>query len=176
MIVNSDLLKFAEDLKNLKEIANNSNYTFLKEGICNKELVQSLFNKYNFSEVIHFAAKPYVDYLIKNYWMESPNIFKKNFKNSIFHHISTDEVYGILGDEWLFTEHIPYAPNRRYSPSKSSLDFMVRSYFHMYGLNVITANFSNNYVPKQHDKKLMSTIIRKAILGENIPIRVPEKC
>ena len=108
--------------------------------------------------------------------MESPNIFKKNFKNSIFHHISTDEVYGILGDEWLFTEHIPYAPNRRYSPSKSSLDFMVRSYFHMYGLNLITANFSNNYVPKQHDKKLMSTIIRKAILGDNIPIRVPEKC
>jgi dTDP-glucose 4,6-dehydratase len=80
--------------------------------------------------------------------MESPNILKKNFKNSRFHHISTDEVYGILGDEELFTEDTSCSTNSRYSASKASSDFMVRSYFHRYGMNVITANCSNNYGPK----------------------------
>jgi dTDP-glucose 4,6-dehydratase len=191
MIVNLDLLTYAGDLQNLKEIANNANYTFVKGDICDRELVQNLFKKYNFSEVIHFAAESHVDNSIKNpdafvrtnvfgtfnlldvaknHWMESPNIFKKNFENSRFHHISTDEVYGTLGDEGLFTEETPYAPNSPYSASKASSDFLVRSYFHTYGMNVITTNCSNNYGPKQHDEKLIPTIIRKAILGENIPI------
>jgi dTDP-glucose 4,6-dehydratase len=102
--------------------------------------------------------------------MESPNIFKENFINSRFHHISTGEVYDTLGDEGLFTGDTTYAPNRPYSASKASSDFMVRSYFHTHGMNVITTNYSNNYGPKQHDEKLIPTIIKKAISGEKIPI------
>jgi dTDP-glucose 4,6-dehydratase len=191
MIVNLDLLTYAGDVQNLKEITNNANYTFVKGDVCDRELVQSLFEKYNFSEVIHFAAESHVDNSIKspdafvrtnvfgtfnlldvakNYWMEAPNIFKKKFEKSRFHHISTDEVYGTLGDEGVFTEDTPYAPNSPYSASKAASDFMVRSYFHTYGMNVVTTNCSNNYGPKQHDEKLIPTIIRKAISGEKIPI------
>lgn len=191
MIVNLDLLTYAGDLQNLKEIANKANYIFVKGDVCDRALVQSLFKKYDFSEVIHFAAESHVDNSIKspdafvktnifgtfnvldiakNHWMKSPNVFKENFENSRFHHISTDEVYGTLGEQGLFTEGTPYAPNSPYSASKASSDFMVRSYFHTYGMNVITTNCSNNYGPKQHDEKLIPTIIRKAILGEKIPI------
>jgi len=106
----------------------------------------------------------------KNYWMESPNKYKPNFENAKFHHISTDEVYGTLGKTGMFTEETSYAPNSPYSASKASSDFLVRSYYHTYGMNVITTNCSNNYGPKQHDEKLIPTIIRKAISGEKIPI------
>ena len=190
-VVNLDLLTYAGDLKNLKEIENNTNYTFIEGDICDRNLVEGLFKKHNFSKVIHFAAESHVDNSIKNpdafvrtnvfgtfnlldvaknYWMESPNVFKKSFENSRFHHISTDEVYGTLGEEGLFTEDTSYAPNSPYSASKASSDFMVRSYFHTYGMNVVTTNCSNNYGPKQHDEKLIPTIIRKAISGEEIPI------
>ncbi|MCL4143918.1 UNVERIFIED_CONTAM: hypothetical protein GTU68_032860, partial [Idotea baltica] len=94
----------------------------------------------------------------------------KSCENNRFHHISTDEVYGSLGKTGLFTENTPYAPNSPYSASKASSDFIVRSYFHTYGMNVVTTNCSNNYGPKQHDEKLIPTIIRKAINNEEIPI------
>ena len=106
----------------------------------------------------------------KSHWMSSPHKIKIEYKNSRFHHISTDEVYGALGDTGFFTEQTPYAPNSPYSASKASSDFLVRSYFHTYGMNVVTTNCSNNYGPKQHNEKLIPTIIRKALLGENIPI------
>ena len=102
--------------------------------------------------------------------MEAPNTYKKGFENARFHHISTDEVYGTLGETGLFREDTSYAPNSPYSASKASSDFIVRSYFHTYGMNVVTTNCSNNYGPKQHDEKLIPTIIRKALSGENIPI------
>ena len=86
------------------------------------------------------------------------------------HHISTDEVYGTLGEKGLFTEKTPYAPNSPYSASKASSDMIVRSYHHTYGINTVITNCSNNYGPKQHDEKLIPTIIRKAIYGESIPI------
>ena len=86
----------------------------------------------------------------RNFWMHGPNQYKKGFKSSRFHHISTDEVYGSLGESGLFTEQTPYAPNSPYSASKASSDFLVRSYFHTYGMNVVTTNCSNNYGPKQH--------------------------
>ena len=92
------------------------------------------------------------------------------FESNRFLHISTDEVYGTLGQDGLFTEKTPYAPNSPYSASKASSDFFVRSYFHTYGLNVVTTNCSNNYGPRQHDEKLIPTIIRKALNNENIPI------
>ena len=106
----------------------------------------------------------------RKHWMSKPNIYKEGYESCVFHHISTDEVYGTLGAEGLFTEETPYAPNSPYSASKASSDMIVRSYFHTYGMNVVTTNCSNNYGPKQHDEKLIPTIIRKAITGENIPI------
>ncbi|WP_159949231.1 dTDP-glucose 4,6-dehydratase [Polaribacter septentrionalilitoris] len=190
-VVNLDLLTYAGDLENLKELDNHPRYTFFEGDICNRDLVENLFNEYNFSGVIHFAAESHVDNSIKNpdafvktnvfgtftlldvaknYWMNSPNKYKKGFEKARFHHISTDEVYGTLGSEGLFTETTPYAPNSPYSASKASSDFLVRSYFHTYGMNVVTTNCSNNYGPKQHDEKLIPTIIRKAISGDNIPI------
>lgn len=190
-IVNLDALTYAGDLSNVSELQENPRYTFIHGDICDREFVETLFNKYQFSAVIHFAAESHVDNSItnpdafvktnvfgtfnlldtaKNYWMESPNVYKKGFEEARFHHISTDEVYGTLGKTGLFTEETPYAPNSPYSASKASSDFMVRSYFHTYGMNVVTTNCSNNYGPKQHDEKLIPTIIRKAIFGEKIPI------
>ena len=190
-IVNLDLLTYAGDLQNLEEVENNENYNFVKGDICNRKLVEDLFKEHQFNGVIHFAAESHVDNSIKNpdafiktnvngtftvldvaknHWLDSSNNYKEAFKNARFHHISTDEVYGTLGEEGLFTEETPYAPNSPYSASKASSDFLVRSYFHTYRLNVVTTNCSNNYGPKQHQEKLIPTIIRKAIAGEDIPI------
>ncbi|AOW17497.1 dTDP-glucose 4,6-dehydratase [Polaribacter vadi] len=190
-IVNLDLLTYAGDLQNLEEVENNEHYNFVKGDICNRKLVEDLFKEHQFNGVIHFAAESHVDNSIKNpdafiktningtftvldvakkHWLDSSNNYKEAFKNARFHHISTDEVYGTLGEEGLFTEETLYAPNSPYSASKASSDFLVRSYFHTYGLNVITTNCSNNYGPKQHQEKLIPTIIGKAIAGEDIPI------
>jgi len=190
-IINLDLLTYAGNLDNLKEIENDQRYIFIKGDICNRKLVQELFNKYDILGVIHFAAESHVDNSIsspdefiktnvfgtftlidvaRNYWMEAPHKYKDSYKDCRFHHVSTDEVYGTLGETGLFEETTPYAPNSPYSASKASSDFVVRSYFHTYGMNVVTTNCSNNYGPKQHDEKLIPTIIRKAITGENIPI------
>lgn len=190
-VVNLDKLTYAGELSNLKEQENNKNYTFIKGDICDSELVNELFNKYKFTGVIHFAAESHVDNSIKkpdafittnvngtfnllntakNYWMEAPFSFKEGCENNRFHHISTDEVYGSLGETGLFTEETPYAPNSPYSASKASSDFIVRSYFHTYGMSVVTTNCSNNYGPKQHNEKLIPTIIRKALNNEAIPI------
>lgn len=102
--------------------------------------------------------------------MEKPFHKKKGFDSCRFHHISTDEVYGTLGDTGLFTETTPYAPNSTYSASKASSDMIVRSYVETYGLNAVITNYSNNYGPKQHDEKLIPTIIRKALANKPIPI------
>jgi dTDP-glucose 4,6-dehydratase len=190
-LVNLDVLTYAGDVSNLKEVESNARYTFVQGDICDRNLVEELFQKHNFVGVIHFAAESHVDNSIKNpaafvktnvfgtfnlldvaknYWMLAPHEYKTAYKNARFHHISTDEVYGSLGEKGLFTEETPYAPNSPYSASKASSDFMVRSYFHTYGLHVVTTNCSNNYGPKQHDEKLIPTIIRKAISGENIPM------
>lgn len=190
-VVNLDLLTYAGDLDNLKKLESNNNYTFIKGDICDTHLVEALFEQYKFYGVIHFAAESHVDNSIKNpdafintnvygtfnllnvakkHWMEAPFLFKDGCENNRFHHISTDEVYGTLGEKGLFTEETPYAPNSPYSASKASSDFIVRSYFHTYGMNVVTTNCSNNYGPKQHDEKLIPTIIRKAINNDPIPI------
>lgn len=190
-IVNLDKLTYAANISSLEAVKTHKRYTFIKGDICDRLLLEKLFNQYNFDGVIHFAAESHVDNSIKNptefintnvlgtfnvidiaknYWMTAPNIFKKGFENSRFHHISTDEVYGTLEKTGLFTEQTPYAPNSPYSASKASSDFIVRSYFHTYGMPVVTTNCSNNYGPNQHDEKLIPTIIRKALSGEAIPI------
>lgn len=190
-IVNLDKLTYAGDLKNLSEVQKSLNYTFYQGDICDRKLIENLFKKYDFQGVIHFAAESHVDNSISNpdafittnihgtftlldvarhHWLDAPFSVKKNYENARFHHISTDEVYGTLGDMGLFTESTPYAPNSPYSASKASSDMIVRAYFHTYGMNVTTSNCSNNYGPKQHNEKLIPTIIRKALTGQNIPI------
>ncbi len=190
-IVNIDKLTYAGKLSNLEEIKDNERYTFVKGDICDRNLIEELFNKYLFNCVIHFAAESHVDNSIdspdkfiktnvfgtfnlldtaRRCWMNEPNNPKKGFEGSRFLHISTDEVYGTLGKIGLFAETTPYAPNSPYSASKASSDFIVRSYFHTFGMNVVTTNCSNNYGPKQHDEKLIPTIIRKALAEEEIPI------
>ncbi len=190
-IINLDKLTYAGDVANLTEVEDHDRYEFVEGDICNRELVQYLFQKYDIRGVIHFAAESHVDNSIsgpevfiqtnvngtftlvdvaRNYWMDSPFNYKEEYKDCRFHHISTDEVYGTLGETGLFREDTPYAPNSPYSSSKASSDLIVRAYFHTYGMNVTTSNCSNNYGPKQHDEKLIPTIIRKALAGENIPI------
>jgi len=207
-IINIDLLTYAGNLENLKEVEHNRRYTFIKGDICNRELVEFIFNKYDIRGVIHFAAESHVDNSIKSpelfvktningtftlldvaykYWMEAPFKYKDKFigngtsvlsngevETSLprFHHISTDEVYGTLSDNPndLFTEDTPYAPNSPYSASKAGSDMIVRSYVGTYGMNCVITNCSNNYGPKQHDEKLIPTIIRHALQKEPIPI------
>ena len=190
-IINLDLLTYAGDLNNLQEIVGADNYEFVKGDICNRELVEYLFQKYDIRGVIHFAAESHVDNSIsgpevfiktnvngtftlldvaQKYWMKGPFKYKEGYEACRFHHISTDEVYGTLGETGLFREDTPYAPNSPYSSSKASSDLLVRAYFHTYGMDVTTSNCSNNYGPKQHNEKLIPTIIRKALSGENIPI------
>lgn len=190
-VYNLDKLTYAGNLDNLKSIENHELYQFIQGDICDRSLVESLFVEYKITDVIHFAAESHVDNSIKNpgafietnivgsfnlldvaykTWMEAPNIVKLGYESSRFLHVSTDEVYGTLGKEGLFSETTPYAPNSPYSASKASSDFIVRSYFHTYGMNVVTTNCSNNYGPNQHDEKLIPTIIRKCLSEENIPI------
>ncbi|MEM7085932.1 MAG: dTDP-glucose 4,6-dehydratase [Bacteroidota bacterium] len=186
-----DKLTYAGNLKNLECVSHLSNYHFVEGDICDATLVQELFDKHQFDRVVHFAAESHVDNSITGpgafietnivgtfnllhaaykTWMDGPNQIKNDFKDARFLHISTDEVYGTLGETGLFTEETSYAPNSPYSASKASSDFIVRSYFHTYGMPVVTTNCSNNYGPNQHKEKLIPTIIRKAISGEPIPI------
>jgi len=140
---------------------------------------------------VHFAAESHVDNSIagpeafirtnvlgtftvldiaRKNWMKAPFQFNDNKANNRFLHISTDEVYGTLGETGLFTEETPHAPNSPYSASKAGSDMIVRSYFHTYGMNVVTTNCSNNYGPKQNNEKLIPTIIRTALAEKPIPI------
>tara|TARA_R110002072_G_scaffold100004_1_gene220089 strand:+ start:3395 stop:4420 length:1026 start_codon:yes stop_codon:yes gene_type:complete len=190
-IINLDILTYAGDLNNLTEIGNSDNYIFIKGDICNKDLVKNIFEEYKINGVINFAAESHVDNSIsgpepfiktniegtfnlldisRNHWMDGPNQYKNNYKDARFHHISTDEVYGTLGDTGLFKEDTAYAPNSPYSASKASSDFLTRAYHHTYGMNTTMSNCSNNYGPKQHDEKLIPVIIKKALNQESIPI------
>ena len=190
-VINLDKLTYAANLDNLKECEHAPNYTFIKGDITDKELVEKIFNEHDIRGVIHFAAESHVDNSIKGpkafiesnilgtftlldaarrHWMDGPNQVKAGYEDCRFHHISTDEVYGTLGQTGFFTEKTPYAPNSPYSASKAGSDLIVRSYFHTFGMNVTTSNCSNNYGPKQHGEKLIPTIIRKCLQNENIPV------
>jgi len=190
-VVNLDALTYAGDLRNLKEAEGNSRHIFSKGNILDRPLLESIFEQYEISGVIHFAAESHVDNSIagpeafirtnvlgtftvldvaRKYWMEAPFKFKPGKEKNRFLHISTDEVYGSLGETGLFTEDTPHAPNSPYSASKAGSDMIVRSYFHTYGMNVVTTNCSNNYGPKQNDEKLIPTIIRTALAEKPIPI------
>ena len=192
-LINLDLLTYAGSLDNLKECENNPRYKFIKGDICNRELVEFIFSEFDIKGVIHFAAESHVDNSIKNpdvfmktnvmgthvlldvaknHWFEKPFVVKAGYEECRFHHISTDEVYGTLSEDPsdMFRESTPYAPNSPYSASKAGSDMIVRAYHETYGLDTIITNCSNNYGPKQHDEKLIPTIIRNAYKGSAIPI------
>ena len=190
-VVNLDKLTYAGSLDNVRECIGLSNYEFVQGDICDSTLLTELFYRYDIKGVIHFAAESHVDNSIAGpkifvatniegtfnllsaayeHWMNGPHQVKPGYEQCRFHHISTDEVYGSLGEQGLFTESSPYAPNSPYSASKASSDLMVRAYFHTYGLNVTTSNCSNNYGPKQHPEKLIPKTIAHCLQEQPIPI------
>ncbi|MDR2685470.1 MAG: dTDP-glucose 4,6-dehydratase [Rickettsiales bacterium] len=182
-IICLDSMVQGSDKSNLAEMDGVPNYQFVLGDICHFGMLQTHFEHYNIQGVIHFAAESHVDRSIKTPlgFYETNVIGTANLieaarahwgedKTPRFHHISTDEVYGSLGETGLFTEATPYAPNSPYSASKAASDHIVRAAFHTYGMNITTSNCSNNYGPKQHAEKLIPTIIRKALAGEPIPI------
>ena len=190
-IINLDKLTYAGNLDNLKECSSMDNYTFVQGDICDVAFIEKLFAQYDIRGIIHFAAESHVDNSItgprpfietnilgtfnlietaRKHWMIAPNLYKEGYEKCRFHHISTDEVYGTLGDTGLFEETTAYAPNSPYSASKASSDFLVRAYFHTFGMNVTTSNCSNNYGPKQHPEKLIPKIISNCLAEKPIPI------
>ena len=183
-IVNLDALTYAGNLANLKDVENNSNYTFVKGNITDAVLLQSLFEKYKFDAVLHCAAESHVDRSItdplafittnvvgtatllhtaKNYW-------HGNYEGKLFYHISTDEVYGSLGDTGFFVEETAYDPRSPYSASKASSDHIVRAFYHTYHMPIKISNCSNNYGPFHFPEKLIPLCINNIINKKPLPI------
>lgn len=178
-VVNYDLLTYAGNLENLKEVENHPNYIFVKGSINNRELVDYIVKTHKIDVIVNFAAESHVDRSITD-----PSIFLKtnvlgtqtlldvakanNIKKYI--QISTDEVYGTLGETGYFTEETPLAPNSPYSASKASADLMVRAYHETYGLNVNITRCSNNYGPYHFPEKLIPLMITNALEGKELPI------
>lgn len=183
-IFNLDSLTYAGNLENLKDIENTPNYTFIKADITGAKSINSLFLEYEFDCVIHLAAESHVDRSIKDPLtfvntnilgtINLLNAFKEcwhnNFEGKLFFHISTDEVYGSLGQNGLFTETTLYNPNSPYSASKASSDHFVRAYGETYGLPYVITNCSNNYGPNQFPEKLIPLFINNIINNKSLPV------
>ncbi|MCR9131790.1 MAG: dTDP-glucose 4,6-dehydratase [bacterium] len=184
---NIDKLTYASDRSFLNPIKDSERYHFKKVDLVDREAVQDIVKTFQPDGVIHLAAESHVDNSITgpepfiqsnvvgtfNILEECRQLWKddeESWKNNRFVHVSTDEVYGELEDDGLFTETTPYAPNSPYSASKAGSDMIVRSYYQTYGMNVVTTNCSNNYGPHQHDEKLIPTVIRNAVSHNKIPV------
>jgi dTDP-glucose 4,6-dehydratase len=184
LIVNADKLTYAGNLENLTDIEKEKNYKFEKIDIVDKQSVLDLFGKYEIDAVIHLAAESHVDRSITgpdefvftnivgtvNLLNAALNKWKNAFDGKLFYHISTDEVYGSLGKEGLFTEETSYDPKSPYSASKASSDHMVRAYNHTFGLPAIISNCSNNYGPNQFPEKLIPLAINNIKNNKPIPV------
>lgn len=184
--LNIDKLSYASDLEYLNPIKDSNRYAFKKLDIVDRDAVRETIQNFKPDGIFHLAAESHVDNSIKgpepfiksnvlgtfNLLEECRQFWKeeKPGNQNCFLHVSTDEVYGELGDEGAFSEETPYAPNSPYSASKAGSDFIVRSYFHTYGMNVVTTNCSNNFGPHQHDEKLIPTVIRHALNHNSIPV------
>lgn len=187
-IINLDKLTYAGNLDTLKSLDGNDKHVFVEGDIGDRELVARLLAEHQPDAIVNFAAESHVDRSIdgpaefvqtnvvgtlgllesvRDYWKalegDRPDAFR-------FLHVSTDEVYGSLGDEGQFTETTPYAPNSPYSASKAASDHLVRAFHHTYGLPVLTTNCSNNYGPYQFPEKLIPLVIQKALAGEPLPV------
>ena len=183
-IFNLDALTYAGNLENLKDVEDEPNYTFIKADIVSEELMHSLFEEHRFDAVIHLAAESHVDRSITdplsfiktnilgtvNLLNAAKNIWKDNYEGKLFYHISTDEVYGSLGETGLFTETTSYDPRSPYSSSKASSDHLVRAYHHTYGMPIVVSNCSNNYGPNQFPEKLIPLVINNIKNMKTIPI------
>jgi len=183
-IFNLDALTYAGNLENLRDIENAENYTFLKADICNAKEISELFDKYQFTDVIHLAAESHVDRSIKdplafihtnilgtvNLLQAAKENWKDNFKEHLFYHVSTDEVYGSLHNGGFFTETTSYDPQSPYSASKASSDHFVRAYANTYGIQTVISNCSNNYGPYHFPEKLIPLCINNILNKKPLPI------
>ena len=183
-IVNLDKLTYAGNLENLKDIENKSNYIFEKIDIVDADAVNNLFKKYTFDGVIHLAAESHVDRSILNpleFLMTNivgtlnllnaaKESWSNNFENKLFYHVSTDEVYGSLGETGLFTEETSYDPRSPYSASKASSDHFVRAYENTYHLPIVISNCSNNYGSYQFPEKLIPLFINNIKNNKSLPV------
>ena len=187
-LVNLDKLTYAGNLLNLNDLADNLRYSFVHGDICDRALVDKIFAEEKIEAVIHFAAESHVDRSIegpaafietnilgtftlleaaRKAWLNSP---QPPAPSPRFLHVSTDEVYGSLGETGLFTETTPYDPRSPYSASKASSDHLVSAYYHTYDLPVLITNCSNNYGPFQFPEKLIPLIINNALNGKDLPV------
>ena len=182
--VNLDALTYAGGLKKLEDVSGLKNYQFVEGDILDASLLKSLFKEYHFDGVIHLAAESHVDLSIKdplNFAQTNvmgtltmlevaKQAWKPEMGGKLFYHITTDEVYGSLGEEGLFEETTPYDPRSPYAASKAASDHFVRAYYHTYGLPVVISNCSNNYGPDQFPEKLIPLIIKKIVNESSLPV------
>lgn len=183
-IINMDVLTYAGNLENLKDIENKSNYKFIKCDICNFKKVTKVFEEFKIDSVIHLAAESHVDRSIEDPFLfahtnvigtltllqAAKNYWNNDFKNKLFYHVSTDEVYGSLDSVGYFTENSNYDPHSPYSASKASSDHFVRSFSDTYGLPILISNCSNNYGPYQYPEKLIPLFINNIVNKKPLPI------
>ncbi len=193
LLINLDLLTYAGNLENLKEIENDKRYKFIKGDICDRNLVENIFNEYDIDTVVNFAAESHVDRSIedpeiflktnifgtqvlldaaKKYWKINPDDkYSKEYKSGVkYLQVSTDEVYGALGKSGMFTETTPLSPNSPYSASKASADMFARAYYETYALPVNITRCSNNYGPYQFPEKLIPLMINNCKTGKKLPV------
>jgi dTDP-glucose 4,6-dehydratase len=183
-IINMDVLTYAGNLENLKDIECKENYTFVKCDICDVEKVNQVFKKHQIDSVIHLAAESHVDRSINdpfsfaqtnvmgtlNLLQAAKESWNGNFTNHLFYHVSTDEVYGSLGEEGFFTEETAYDPHSPYSASKASSDHFVRAFADTYGLPTVISNCSNNYGSYQFPEKLIPLFINNIVNNKPLPV------
>lgn len=183
-IINLDALTYAGNLENLRDIENAPNYRFEKVNILDATALQEVFEKHQVTDVIHLAAESHVDRSILspldfvytniigtvNLLNLAKDKWKGNYANHRFHHVSTDEVFGTLGDTGFFTETTPYSPNSPYSASKAGSDHFVRAYGETYGLGYVMTNCSNNYGPNHFPEKLIPLFINNIIHNKPLPV------
>ena len=183
-IVNLDALTYAADSSVLDPIATSENYTFVQGDITNRVLVRELFQQYSFDAVIHLAAESHVDNSIENpavfaetnilgtlnLLQAAKELWGDHASDQRFYHVSTDEVFGSLGDTGHFTETTAYDPRSPYSASKASSDHFVRAFYHTYGLPILISNCSNNYGPHQHSEKLIPLFVKNILKQQKLPV------
>ncbi len=183
-IINMDVLTYAGNLENLKDIEHKENYSFVKCDICDFKKVKQVFVDYKIDSIIHLAAESHVDRSIEDPFsfaqtnvmgtlsllQAAKSYWENNFKNKLFYHISTDEVYGSLSDEGFFTENTNYDPHSPYSASKASSDHFVRAFSDTFGLPVLISNCSNNYGSFQFPEKLIPLFINNIVNNKPLPV------